>query len=282
MPEAWRVDFEKLVVPSSSQFHDALNQADHQRHSGAISVRCAKTAGRFATISPVFHDPGFPQPAEISTEAQLENSAKIHRKARQFMTTIRIAVGSARRPKVNAVEEAAAIFVPHFGAGIRCEVNGYEVESGVSHTPTSREELMRGARQRADTLQQKLRHEQIAGDFFVGVEGGLDVVVEDGHRRVFLESWAYVCDQQRGHFGCSGCIELPAPLAEKVLLQGVELATAIDEFAGSVGIRDGQGAWGVLSQNLISRQDSFRVAVIAGFAPFYNAAMYRTAAAAAR
>ena len=197
------------------------------------------------------------------------------------MKTIRIAVGSERRPKVNAVQEAAASFMEQFGPGTVCEVNGYEVESGVSHTPTSREELMQGARQRAEALQAKLEQQGVAADFFVGVEGGLDVVVEDGVRRVFLESWAYVCNGHRGHFGCSGSIELPAALAEKVLSQGIELATAIDEFAGAVGIRDGQGAWGVLSRNLISRQDSFRMATIAAFAPFYNAAMFRNTAAAA-
>jgi non-canonical (house-cleaning) NTP pyrophosphatase len=56
---------------------------------------------------------------------------------------------------------------------------------------------------------------------------------------------------------------------------------AIDRFAGAVGIRDAQGAWGVLSDNCISRQEAFRVAVVAAFAPFYNAKMYRAAAASA-
>lgn len=197
------------------------------------------------------------------------------------MNTLRIAVGSARRPKVSAVQEAAALFAAQFGSRTTCEVTGYEVGSGVTHTPTSREELMQGARQRAETLQEKLHRDRVTADFFVGVEGGLDVVVEGGVRRVFLESWAYVCDRERGHFGCSGGIELPLALAVRVLSQGVELAAAIDEFAGAVGIRDGQGAWGVLSRNLISRQDSFRIAAIAAFAPFYNSAMYRSGAAAA-
>jgi len=94
-------------------------------------------------------------------------------------------------------------------------------------------------------------------------------------RRVFLESWAYVSDGSRGHFGCSGSIELPESLAEEVLTRGTELSVAIDQFAGAVGVRDGQGAWGVLSRDLISRQESFRLAVVAAFAPFYNAKMYR-------
>jgi len=62
--------------------------------------------------------------------------------------------------------------------------------------------------------------------------------------------------------------------------KGIELSAAIDRFAGEVGIRDAQGAWGVLSGNLITRQEAFRVAVLAAFAPFYNAQMYKTARAA--
>lgn len=61
----------------------------------------------------------------------------------------------------------------------------------------------------------------------------------------------------------------------------MELGVAIDRFAGAVGIRDAQGAWGVLTGNLVSRQESFRLAVLTAFAPFYNWKMYRSAAAAA-
>jgi non-canonical (house-cleaning) NTP pyrophosphatase len=118
-------------------------------------------------------------------------------------------------------------------------------------------------------------------DYCVGLEGGLDVAVENGTRRVFLESWAYVTDGVRGHFGCSGSIEIPVLLAEEVLTRGTELSIAIDRYAGAVGIRDGQGAWGVLSDNLVTRQESFRLAVVAAFAPFYNVKMYQPAAQAA-
>ncbi len=75
-------------------------------------------------------------------------------------------------------------------------------------------------------------------------------------------------------------LELPEALAHEVLENGVELSVAIDRFAGAVGIRDAQGAWGVLSGNFITRQEAFRVAVLTAFAPFYNKKMYRNAAAA--
>jgi len=160
------------------------------------------------------------------------------------------------------------------------EIQGYEVESGVGHTPASREELMRGARQRAEAVVKRLRLSGDSADYFVGLEGGLDVAVENRRRCVLLQSWAYVTDGRQGHFGCSGSIELPEALAEDVLTNGRELSEAIDHFAGAVGIRDAQGAWGVLSCDLISRQEAFRVAVVAAFAPFYNPKMYWKACAA--
>jgi inosine/xanthosine triphosphatase len=210
------------------------------------------------------------------------------------MNKITIAVGSKRGPKLNAVTEALQLFSAALALDAQFEVVGVEVESGVSHTPASRDELMRGARQRAEALVEMARQKGSNWQYLVGLEGGLDVVHEgasqgellrhsrlreNGHRRVFLESWAYVSDGTRGHYGRSGGIELPEALAHAVLENGVELAVAIDRFAGVVGIRDAQGAWGVLSGNFITRQEAFRIAVIAAFAPFYNAKMYRAAAA---
>ena len=196
------------------------------------------------------------------------------------MKVLRVAVGSTRRPKVDAVLTAVSDFQPLLDASGTLVVKGYEVESGVSHTPSSREELMRGARQRAEALMRQLEAAGEPADYFVGLEGGLDETTDEGQRRVFLESWAYVCDGQRGHFGCSGSIEIPAALAAEVLEQGTELSVAIDRLAGAAGIRDAQGAWGVLSGNLVTRQESFRLAVITAFAPFYNCTMYRSAAVA--
>jgi non-canonical (house-cleaning) NTP pyrophosphatase len=208
------------------------------------------------------------------------------------MDKIIIAVGSKRGPKLGAVTEALDDIGPLLPEDGEFEVVGADVESGVGHTPASSGELMRGARQRAEALVYLAQEKSESWSFFVGLEGGLEVLEEDagaprkkererdaavGRRRVFLESWAYVTDGKRGYYGRSGAIELPEALAHEVLENGTELSVAIDEFAGSVGIRDGQGAWGVLSANLISRQEAFRVAVIAAFAPFYNAKMYRAA-----
>jgi inosine/xanthosine triphosphatase len=193
----------------------------------------------------------------------------------EFVTDLLIAVGSLRKPKLAAVREAIDGLACLLAAGNSIEIVGVDVESGVNHTPMSREESMRGARQRVEALQRIAKQQSKPWNYFVGLEGGLDSIVENRERRVFLESWAYVSDGTRGHFGRSGAVELPEALAEEVFVKGVELSVAIDRFAGEARIRDGQGAWGVLSANKITRQEAFRVALIAGFSPFFNHAMYR-------
>ncbi len=220
------------------------------------------------------------------------------------MLKVYVAVGSTRRPKLNAVWEALTVFGPQLDPNAQFEVVGVEVKSGVGHTPSTRAELMAGARHRAETLVRTARERHEPWRYFVGLEGGLDVVYEESEgqdlgraagaptgeglqprnhagkasRLVFLENWAYVTDGSgRGAYGQSGSILIPGPLAEQVLDRGVELAAAIDAYAGGHGIRDAQGAWGILTRNLITRQDAFRVAVINAFAPFFNAALYRSA-----
>lgn len=73
------------------------------------------------------------------------------------MEKITIAVGSKRGPKLNAVTEALQAFSGVLAPEAHFEVVGVEVESGVSHTPASRDELMRGARQRAEALVEMAR-----------------------------------------------------------------------------------------------------------------------------
>lgn len=203
-----------------------------------------------------------------------------------------VAVGSTRRPKVEAVREAIGLLAPRLAADATFEIVGIETPSGVAHTPLSREETMLGARQRAEALMQMNRSQGVAWKYFVGLEGGLDVVAANGlqaatasreravdatvsrERLVFLQNWAYVTDGAIAAYGQSGGVLLPEALAREVVDKDVELAHAIDAFAGQHGIRDGQGAWGILTGGVITRQDAFRVAVINAFAPFINHAAY--------
>ena len=150
-----------------------------------------------------------------------------------------------------------------------------DVPSGVRHTPLSREEMMKGARFRAEALVERVPLDRPCG-YFVGMEGGVDVITAENCRRVFLQNWAFVMDARgQSAYGQSGSLLLPETLARQVVDEGVELAAAIDAFASGVGIRNAEGTWGVLTNNIITRQDAFRVALINAFAPFFNVQAYR-------
>ena len=191
------------------------------------------------------------------------------------MEKIIIAVGSARLVKMNAVSAALGSFGSLLNANAEFEIEGVDVPSGVRHTPLTREDTMIGARQRAEALRGMAGEKNKPWEYFVGLEGGLDLVRHRSARLVFLENWAYVADRSgRGFFGQSGAVPLPYALVHSVVDQGVELSQAIDAFAGSHGIRDAQGAWGILTRNLITRQDAFQAAVINAFAPFFNSDIY--------
>jgi inosine/xanthosine triphosphatase len=193
-----------------------------------------------------------------------------------------VAVGSLRPPKLEAVKAALSAIGSILEPGASFEVVGVEVPSGVGHTPSSRVESMAGARNRAEALARLGRQRGEPWAYFIGLEGGLDVIREEssesekGRRIVFLESWAYVLDGSGvGAFGRSAGIELPETLAAQVLEQGVELSAAIDGRTGEKDIRNAQGAWGVLTSNRVTRQDVFRTAVLAAFAKFFNPSIYR-------
>jgi inosine/xanthosine triphosphatase len=187
-----------------------------------------------------------------------------------------IAVGSTRRPKLDGVRYAFAEFGSRLDPDAQFDIFGVEVPSGVRDTPLSRAEMMQGARNRAEHLQRIAKERNELWNYFIGLEGGLEIVNDGTTRLVFLENWAYVLDSAgRGSFGQSGAVAVPEPLAAKVVDEGADLAEAVDAFAGAHGIRDAQGAWGVLTRDLITRRDAFLLAVINAFAPFYNVAAYR-------
>src|SRR5579862_3890399 len=129
---------------------------------------------------------------------------------------ILVAVGSIRGPKLDGVRQALKSMGTLLGPSARFDIVGVEVPSGVRHTPLSRRDTMKGARQRADSLLQIARETKNNWKYFVGLEGGIDVVQTDGDRFTFLENWAYVTDGLGpGAFGQSGSVALPEMLVKR-------------------------------------------------------------------
>ena len=186
----------------------------------------------------------------------------------------RIALGSDRAAKIMAVRAAIAR-VAEIDSGWRdCNVVARSVEISAPAMPLTDWELMSGARERALAVREILVQQKLEADLYVGLEGGFHSISVDSEWHTFLRGWAYVTDGERGSFGMSPSIEVPDAIVKDVIGGKRELGIVIDEVAGARDVRSKQGAWGVLSRDLLTRAMSFEAALIAALAPFYNPALY--------
>jgi len=183
-----------------------------------------------------------------------------------------IALGSERAAKIMAVRASISRVGTLDASWIDANLIARPVETNVPAMPLNDWELMQGARERALAVRDLLRKQR--RDIFVGLEGGFHSVSLAGEWHTFLKGWAYATDGTVEGFGATPSISVPAALAKKVIEGRRELGLVIDEVAGIQDIRSRQGAWGILSRDLVTRSMSFEVALIAAFAPFYNKEMY--------
>jgi non-canonical (house-cleaning) NTP pyrophosphatase len=185
-----------------------------------------------------------------------------------------IALGSDRAAKIMAVRAAVAR-ISHVDAGwAAATITARAVETGVPAMPLTDWEMMKGARSRADAVREQLKREGGSAQLYVGLEGGFHSINVDDEWNTFLRGWAYATDGVRGYFGASPSVSVPHSIADMVIDGKRELGVVIDEVADERDVRSRQGAWGILSRDLLTRSMSFEAALIAAFAPFYNARLY--------
>jgi len=186
----------------------------------------------------------------------------------------RIALGSDRAAKIMAVRAAVARVAEIDSGWTDASVVARKVQTEAPAMPLNDWQLMSGARQRALAVRNILVEQKLDADLFVGLEGGFHSIQLEGEWHTFLRGWAFVTDGERGSFGMSPSISVPERIVESVVKGKRELGEVIDEVAGMRDVRSRQGAWGVLSRDLLTRSMSFEAALIAAFAPFYNLQLY--------
>ena len=185
-----------------------------------------------------------------------------------------IALGSDRAAKIMAVRGAIARVATLDPAWAQAKLVARPVTTNVPAMPLTDWELMQGARDRALAVREVLEREKLSADLYAGLEGGFHSISVEGEWHTFLRGWAYVTDGERGSFGATPSISVPDQIKNSVIEGKNELGLVIDQFAGARDVRSRQGAWGVLSRDLVTRSVSFELALIAAFAPFYNAELY--------
>jgi inosine/xanthosine triphosphatase len=174
---------------------------------------------------------------------------------------VRVLVGSTRPAKVEGTRDALTAIARVDPIFTSFELEPHDLTLIAPRQPMSVREILAGARTRAQALSDLQR-----GTLAVGVEGGLEEVLPETWA---LQSWAAVTDGTRWGYGSGPALILPAHVVARVR-GGAELGEVIDGLAGA-SVRGTKGAWGVLTLGLVDRRDAFRLAVLAAFAPFYNA-----------
>jgi inosine/xanthosine triphosphatase len=185
-----------------------------------------------------------------------------------------IALGSDRAAKIMAVRASVARIATIDPAWANANVVARRVETSVPAMPLTDWQLMEGARERALGARDSLKSRRLEADLYVGLEGGFHSISIEGEWHTFLRGWAYATDGQQGAFGAAPSISVPENIVKKVVEGRRELGTVIDDVTGERDVRSKQGAWGVLSKDLVTRSLSFELALIAAFAPFYNPKLY--------
>ena len=145
------------------------------------------------------------------------------------------------------------------------QVEMLSTASGVPAQPVGDAQTLQGALNRASNA----RTAQPRADFWVGIEGGID----DQPEGMTAFAWVVVLSEQRIGKARSGAFFLPPGIVELVH-QGVELGEADDLFFGRSNSKQGNGAVGLLTEDVIDRAAFYEPAVVMALIPFKHPELY--------
>lgn len=175
---------------------------------------------------------------------------------------MKIVVASTNPVKCNA---ALAGFERMF-PGKTFEVEGVSVGSGVSDQPLSDDETYTGAFNRA----MNAKAAQPDADYWVGLEGGIETKGAD------MESFAWIVVVGKSDIvgrGKTGVLFLPPRVAE-LIHQGKELGEADDIVFQQTNSKQSNGAVGLLTGDVLTRESVYTEAVIFALIPHRNPQFY--------
>ena len=167
----------------------------------------------------------------------------------------KVIIASKNPVKVNATQKAFEQVFPNE----KFEFIGIQVPSFVSDQPMSDEETLEGAINRAENA--KLARKDAY--FWVGIEGGIET---DG---VAMDSlgWMIILSEKRVGQARSCTFPLP-PYVAKAVNAGQELGHVNDAFFKMHNSKQGGGAVGSLTNNLVTRMDLYVQPLILALIPF--------------
>lgn len=173
---------------------------------------------------------------------------------------ISVLVGSQNPVKIKAVEAA---FAKVFAAAL--EIKGIKVDSEISSQPMSLEEAFLGSVNRIKNI----RKISLA-DFYVGIEAGLQK-----YSFGWTAAAVVVVENKKGirGIGISPQILLPEKMVSEVK-NNKELGLVLEKISRVENIKQKQGLFGFLTNNILTRQTAYEPAIIASLAVFLKKKLY--------
>lgn len=171
-----------------------------------------------------------------------------------------IAVGSENPVKVNAVKE---IMSNLYG---NVNVIAYSVDSGVSNQPTSLEEIVEGAINRA----RKVLAENKDADLGVGIEAGITRVPNTITGYMDFAYCAIIDKEMKITLGASPGFEYPPTVIDKVFSEGKEVGEIFDEVLHERDVKKRMGAVGYLTHGMLNRIEFVKLSVLMAMVPRLN------------
>lgn len=176
---------------------------------------------------------------------------------------MKILVGSKNPVKINAVNNAFSLYYKSI------EVIGISVNSFVSDQPIN-EETFIGAENRAAELQKINEDQNINADFFVGIEGGIQLI----YKKWFAFGCMCIIHKSgKTSFGTSANFELP-DIVTTQLLERKELGHVMDEIMKQENTKQKGGAISYFSAGKMNRKQLYVPGLISALIPFQHPQMY--------
>lgn len=173
------------------------------------------------------------------------------------------AIGTTNRPKSLAIEYV----LTHSPYTEWATFSGHKVPSWVPDMPTTLEEIRTWAKNRAINT----RREMLDADYFVGMEWW---VYQDCEWENYWLVWVVYIEDREGkwHYGYSCHLEVPERVVEG-LFDGHHrtLAHVMTELGEDDDIAEKSWSFGVFTDDMIPRSESFIQATKSALAPHFNA-----------
>ena len=171
-----------------------------------------------------------------------------------------IVIGSTSPVKVNATKQAFGTYFDEI------EVKALPLVSGVKAFPTSDEETLQGALNRA----KKACSLEPEAEFAVGIEGGLSKL--DNY--VLVKQIAVVIKDDIIGIGVSAGYVAPEGLIRQLNMASDESRKIIDSYFGREEILSKEGVIGVMTNEVLNRTRVTKDAVICALTRFINPQFY--------